>query len=216
MKKKLLAVATAFIAAALALCMAGCGKEAPVNLPGSWQLNDSVAMTTESQALITKALKGLTGANYTPVAYLATQTVAGTSHLFVCRGSLVVPNSEETWALVTVYEDLKGGVTIGNITRSNIPTHVNGLADGWSAPDSPDITKDLRKAIKKAAKEYGGVEIAPVAVLAKQVVAGTNYTVLARVTPTANGASTSWALVTLYVDLKGDAEITNVTDFVSA
>lgn len=212
-------VVFAAIAAALALCTlgcAGCSKEPDVNLPGSWQLNDSVAMTAESQALANKALRSLTGANYTPVAYLATQTVAGTSHLFVCRGTLTVPNSEETWALVTVYEDLQGGVTIGNITRSNIPTHANGLADGWSAPASPDLTKDLRKLFRKAAKDYGSDEIAPVAVLAQQVVAGTNYTILARVTPATSGAQTTWALVTLYTDLKGDAEITNVSDFAAA
>ena len=59
-----------------------------------------------------KALEKLVGANYEPVANLATQVVAGQNRCLLCKISPVVPNPVPHYTLVYVYEDLEGGAEI--------------------------------------------------------------------------------------------------------
>ena len=126
MKKITIVVAVAALAALLALGVAGCGKkddstvQSSPDLLGAWSLNAAFDVTPEAQALMDKALEGWTGATYVPVAYIATQPVSGTNHLFVCRETMVVPDAQETWALVTLYEQLDGTVTISDVQNSGV------------------------------------------------------------------------------------------------
>ena len=55
---------------------------------------------------------GLVGASYQPILYLGTQVVAGLNHLVLCKITLVTAEPVETFALVVVYEDFAGDVTI--------------------------------------------------------------------------------------------------------
>jgi len=55
---------------------------------------------------------GLVGASYQPVLYLGTQTVAGLNHLVLCKITMVTAEPVEIFALVVVYEDLAGDVTL--------------------------------------------------------------------------------------------------------
>ena len=50
----------------------------------------------------------------------------------------------------------------------------------------------------------------PESVLATQLVAGTNYCILCQVTPVVPDPVPTWALVYIYADLEGNAEIMNV------
>ena len=65
-------------------------------------------------------------------------------------------------------------------------------------------------AFDKAAKGLSGASYTPVAVLSSQVVAGMNYCILCQVTPVTPDAAPAWALVYIYADLEGNAEILNV------
>ena len=49
------------------------------------------------------------------MALLGTQVVAGTNDCFLARLTPVVPNATPHWALVYVYEDLQGNVTLTNV-----------------------------------------------------------------------------------------------------
>ena len=219
MKKIAIAVAVAALAAMLALGVAGCGKKdqglTQTPLLGGWQLNGSFEVTADAQALMDKALEGFTGAQYVPCAYVATQVVSGTNHLFVCRANIVVPDAVETWALVTVYEDLDGNVTIHEVHNSGVETHLgNGmLAGGWYEPETPDIDEELAGTLAKATEGWTGSKVEPVALLSQQVVAGMNYLVLAQVTAVAADAQPDWMLVTVYADLQGNATITDMAAF---
>ena len=92
MMKKLIA---AVLAAALLFALAACekhsnekveaGKPEEEILVGAWEKVESPVVTGELKDLIEKAQKDLTGAGYVPVAYLATQTVAGRNHAVLCR-----------------------------------------------------------------------------------------------------------------------------------
>ena len=50
----------------------------------------------------------------------------------------------------------------------------------------------------------------PVALLSTQLVAGMNYCILCQITPVVPNPEPSWALVYIYADLQGNAEIMNV------
>ena len=72
---------------------------------GGYTDAESTKITDEIKALVEKATKGLDGAQYTPVAYISSQVVAGTNHLILCKITPVTPDAVSKYALVTIYED---------------------------------------------------------------------------------------------------------------
>lgn len=66
------------------------------------------------------------------------------------------------------------------------------------------------EAFEKATEGLDGEDYVPVALLATQVVAGTNYCILAQVTPVVPNPVPKWALVYVYADLEGNAQLLNV------
>ena len=86
-------------------------------LPGGWAQADSPVVTDEVKAVFEKAVEGLTGVSYTPVALISTQTVAGTNYCFLCEATVVVPDSEPSYVLAYVSEDLDGSAELGEIVE---------------------------------------------------------------------------------------------------
>ena len=87
---------------------------------GGWQIAESQEITEEQQALFDRAMEGLVGVNYVPVAYLASQVVAGTNHCFLCRATVVYPDAQPTLVLVYIYEALDGHTEVLNIAPLDI------------------------------------------------------------------------------------------------
>ncbi len=85
-------------------------------------------------------------------------------------------------------------------------------AGGWeTVPAEPGaLPEDAQAAFGKAVKDTDEGKYIPVALMATQVVAGRNYCVLCQVVPAEPDAAKSWALVYIYADLQGNAEIANV------
>ena len=84
-------------------------------LTGGWTVNrEDTAMEAnpEAQAALDKALEGLVGASYEPVACLGKQVVAGTNYCLLCRITPVVPNAVPHFALVYVYQALDGSAEL--------------------------------------------------------------------------------------------------------
>ena len=105
-----LMIATAAAAAAEPLC-------------GGWTPSADPAVTEELMALFEKGTEALTGVSYIPVAYLGSQVVAGTNHAFLCRAVTAYPGSLETepaYAMVYLYEDLSGNVSILSIADFDV------------------------------------------------------------------------------------------------
>ena len=80
-------------------------------------------MTDEAAVAFLKATEALDGADYTPVALLATQVVAGTNYCILCQITPVVPDPVPTWALVYIYADLEGNAEILNVYELYIDRH---------------------------------------------------------------------------------------------
>ena len=84
---------------------------------------EKAPLTEEAQAAFDKAMETLDGAEYTPVALLATQLVAGTNYCILCQVTPVVPDPVPTWALVYIYADLEGNAEIKNVYELYIDKH---------------------------------------------------------------------------------------------
>ena len=181
---------------------------------GGWGKAASPEVSEKVKALFEKASSGMDGAVYVPVAYLESQIVAGTNHLALCRVAPVTPDAKQTYAIVTLYEDLDGGAEITSVRNSDaeafFPTDVTG---GWTEPESSALTDEAKTALAKACETLAGVEYTPVALLSTQLVSGTNYRILCEARATVPGAASEYVILTVYADLQGNAEITETYEF---
>ena len=97
-----------------------------------------------------------------------------------------------------------------NIGSSGYHSASDKVSGGWEAvkgSTSPENNPDAIDALDKATSNIDGVAYTPVAVLARQCVAGTNYCILCKVKAVAPLARPSYYLIYIYKDLKGGAEI---------
>ena len=86
-----------------------------------------------------------------------------------------------------------------------INTEIGPGAGSWEAADSNAMTDELKKYFEEAISKLDGYNHTPVALLAKQVVAGTNYCFLCTSTIQANNATKEMRLTYINVDPSGSA-----------
>ena len=86
------------------------------------------------------------------------------------------------------------------------------MTGGWkNVPhEAEELPEGAQEAFDKATENMDGAEYTPVALLSEQLVTGMNYCILCQITPVVPNAEPNWALVYIYADLEGNAEITNV------
>ena len=89
-------------------------------LMGGWTVAQDPTITPELKAVFDKGMEGLLGVDYTPVAYLGSQVVAGTNRAFLCQAVTVTPDAKPTYVLVYLYEDLSGNVSVLSIADFDI------------------------------------------------------------------------------------------------
>ncbi len=89
------------------------------------------------------------------------------------------------------------------------PSTVTG---GWNRPESYEVTEELRAVLDKALAGKSDLTCEPLAYLAYQIVAGRNHAFFCRTSE--GGPEDLWryAVVYVYEDLGGGAEITGVED----
>ena len=89
-----------------------------------------------------------------------------------------------------------------------------GVSGGWAVVPAraAPLPEDAQAAFDKAVAAQDDGAYTPVALLSTQLVAGTNDCVFCQVTPKEADAAPFWALVYIYADLQGNAELTNVYD----
>lgn len=89
---------------------------------------------------------------------------------------------------------------------ADIDEPLDGAYD-YSVAYGGGLPEELEPAFDEALSGYDGEELTPITVISCQVVAGMNYRVVCRT------ASGELKLATVYVDLEGKGEITDVSDF---
>ena len=202
----------------------GSSSAEPVGpLLGGWPVNDEITtpvLTEEAQKAFDAAIQEYTGMDLVPAALLATQVVAGTNYLYLCSGKAVVPDAEPGWYLVVVYQDLEGKAEITGVEelvltdlKTTEEVADKDIVGGWTiqAPaDAVTLPQDVAASFNKANENYVGVGLSPLALLATQVVAGTNYMILCHGTMVTADPVDAIYVATMYVDLEGNAELTDV------
>lgn len=228
------------------LLLAGCGKktEQQVDQPagsgtssaqepesmiggavlGGWTVTEDMTsqLTDDEKAVFEQALDGLVGAEYTPVAIVATQLVSGTNYAYLCTTTPVVPDAKPHWTIAVVYKDLQGNASLSNVADLDLTnvrileqTDSTDMVGAWAItePSGKPImlpSEDAQTAFDGALENYVGVGFKPIALLGSQLVSGNNYKVLCWGTQTSGDTSTQLYVVDIYADLQGNAEITNV------
>lgn len=111
---------------------------------------------------------------------------------------------------------------IGNIVLNDkdvcdityIPNMDNPIVGGWKIAEvaREDLTDDEKANFEKAMEVVLGENYEPVCVLATQLVSGKNYAYLARRTTVSDDPESSFCVVTVYVNLDGEAELRSIAD----
>lgn len=194
-------------------------------IDGGWSIADSEAATLpeEVQTAFDKALEKHTGSALKPVAYVANQVVAGMNHMILCEATTTTENPITSLQMVIIYADLGGNAELTTIKDFDLLSYTGGsnteinseqLSGGWSVPEDTagtSISKEAQEAFNKASGTLTGSEMEPLALLGTQVVAGTNYAFICKTTLTTQEPVTAIQIVTVYADLQGNAEITNIS-----
>lgn len=188
------------------------------SLVGGWAASEDMKITDDLKKIFDKAMEGLDGVDYEPLAYLSSQIVAGKNHCFLCKATTVTPGAVPGYALVYIYEKLDGGCEILNIQKIMLPSTKDAyppeeeLPGGWNPAEDTSVTSDIEAVLKKASEALTGAEFEPVAYLGSQVVAGTNHAIFCKQTPSIPSPDAGYSIVYIYEDLNGNCEITKIDD----
>lgn len=211
----------------LGVClMVGCGKKEVIEKPvitGGWQVyldNEVGNISDDDQEMFDLAVKDEKDYQYTTIALLGTQVVAGTNYMFLTKATNL-DSGDVSWKIVTIYRDLTGVGKVFNIKDFNIVDYLEsnaegypeGLAGGWNINSEVKSTlnTEIEEKFNKALEGLDGAGYSPISVLGTQVVAGTNYAILTHGVTTTNPPMHTLNIVKLYVNLNGESEIINIS-----
>ena len=101
-----------------------------------------------------------------------------------------------------------------NTDNSDFPGRPAKIAGGWSVNGEAQasVTDEEAAIFDSAIEGLLGVSYTPVAVLATQLVAGTNYAFLCTGTTVIPNATPKWYVITVYKDLKGETAVISIEE----
>ena len=215
MKRILLIALCAILVFSLAACAARDTEPAEEaesgESVGGWTINTAnVASLSEEDEKLFDTAKAASDVLYQPIAKVATQVVAGTNHAFLCI--------TDKWYFVTVYEPLDGDPEMIGASEFDVINYAtlddaDGEAVGaWEVTEGGIYSLPAKafSAYEKASEGLVGVEYTPIALLATQLVSGTNYRFLCNGTTVTAEPVTSLYVMEVYEDLDGNAKITAI------
>jgi len=199
--------------------------QAPVNtsvMTGGWEVSTAPSIVTDEQRQIfDTVMAGYMGVTLEPVAVIATQVVAGTNYAFLTQATPISPDTAPYWTVVVIYQDLAGNVSftcMNDLDVADIKTvETDGsqmYAGAWQAQDPEGagmLDQKAATAFSAALEGYTGMSFDPIATLGTQLVAGTNYRILCAGTTVTAEPQTGLYVLTIYEDLSGNVELTDVS-----
>ena len=189
-------------------------------IAGGWTFSDISAqnITEKEQAILDKALAENGGVDFEPKDVIATQVVGGRNYAFLCKGTPVTLDPVSYWAIITVFADPQGNVSLVNISgidaenvkiKDSVGEEMSGA---WSSEVKENVAP-LPAEVKSALENHTGVELSPIAVLGTQTVAGINYRILAYGTLITATPRTDLYVADVFANVNGAAEIQTVSVF---
>ena len=198
------------------------GADDTAELLGGWTVVDAEAaeLPEEAQTAFDKASEGWVGTDLKPVALIGSQTVSGVNYAILAKATTVTAEPVMKNVLVIVYADLNGGAEIKTVADLDgldaySSDEASGLTGGWEIADVTGSMPGEEEAalLEKAQEGYTGESFSLVAELSEQLVAGTNHRYFCRSVTVSSEPASGLCVVTVYADLNGNAEITDVQNF---
>ena len=123
------------------------------------------------------------------VALLGEQVVAGKNYMFLVKGYKKGKETEATYKIVIIYNNLENKATITTVKDFNYTKYVNkniesedeSLIGGWyvNSPNNPiKLDKTIQTIFDNATSTLTGFTYTPITVLGKQQTYGTKYAIL--------------------------------------
>ena len=200
-------------------------SEAAAFVVGGWTIaedNYNPAIDSTAAEVFDKAFEAYLGESFEPLALLGTQVVSGTNYMYFCKGTMSDADATQEYAVVTVYNDLENNAEVSNVVSFDLNTYCSssdsqgtetGLAGGWTVvepAEAASLPSDIQKVFDSALEGFTGAGYTPVALLATQVVSGTNYAFLCTQTLVTADPVTNYAVVTIYNTLDDQASIQSI------
>ena len=185
-------------------------KKAPVI--GGWTLvtDNKPGMMSEADSSRIKNTIENEFTDYNVLGLVATQVVSGANYMYLVYGT---ETGSETsgYYFVTIYEDTKGNDIVAGIENFDVTAVQTaaplgkGATGAWAVRGSgkPGMFRNEDVQASFDAVNKGDVMYNPVAMLATQVVSGTNYKALCK------GNDSNLYVVTWYKDLQGNSTFTS-------
>ena len=91
-------------------------------VPGGWENAKDPTITEDLKKIMAKATETITGEEYEPVAYIASQVVSGKNHAILCKATPSTKglSNEAKYVILTIYENLEGKCEITKTTDVSI------------------------------------------------------------------------------------------------
>lgn len=162
---------------------------------GSWEVDVTVGSMPQKVASAFGKLNEMVGAEYTPIAYLGSQVVNGTNHAVLAE-QLVITGKDTKNVVLVIFNEKPGDMEDSLV---NIERVIEGGAEfgGATVDVQTEIPEDALEVFNLAAGGIVGSKLEPIALLATQVVKGTNYAFLTKVTPVTLDPVSKIAIVTV-------------------
>ena len=230
MMKKILA---AVFALTMVFCFTACGSSEQAesqepevtqeqeagDVVGGWEIvaEPAAAELPDEVNAAFENFKGNYGDDLIPMAYYGSQVVDGVNYGLLCKSK--ADNELQT---VILHQNKNGNVDDAIINTFNIGDYTQGegaeataepVAGGWQVAEdytTAEIPKEAFEAYDAATAQLDGNELHPMAYLGSQLVAGTNYALLCHSTTVTAQPVSSIQVVTVYEDLDGNAQVSNI------
>ena len=186
-------------------------------ITGGWENNSgalAIQSNAEAKEAFEKAVKDLKDGKYEAIALLGQQVVAGTNYSILVRKTTEGSDAKTDYEIVTVYQDLEGNaqITGSKVLLSDPEEGETGAFEVNTGDYDLSKNQDVNTVFEKGLEGLDGADYEAVAYLGNQVVGGTNYMVLMRITPVVLNAEPEFGLVTFNQDLDGNVTMLEVQD----
>lgn len=164
---------------------------------GNWKVNVTVnAMPQKVATAIGKLSETLMGAEYTPIAYLGSQTVNGINHAVLAE-QLIVTGRDTKNVVVLIFNEKPNEMEAALVSIERV-VESGGEVGGVHIDVHTDIPFDAKKVWDSAFGEgFVGANVKPFAYLGSQVTKGAVLIYAAEVTPVVENPESKVAIVTI-------------------
>ena len=161
---------------------------------GKWEAKFSKNFPQKIASAVSGELN-LVGATYEAFAYLGSQTVTGVNHAVLAEQTVLCGKDVKN-AVMLIFNEKSDSMDV-SLTDIRRIVEAGGELGGPQVAVSLDVPAEAQKALDEALEGWVGTSIKPVAYLGQQVTKGTDFILLAEVTPVVPDATADLAIITV-------------------